>query len=148
MWKFSSQAAIFKDSLHVKTKIINHKSQSSRRDGLRFMDIWPQKLLSDLTPYGIFAQWNTFLRFLLKYTKNGLEICQWKTALVFFTLKISKYPFILSHSHKKNTLNDTLLECWLTCLLKAFPIHLHPCPWNQDDLVWSRGFDEFLQDAI
>ena len=45
-WKFLSRAAIFKDCLHVKTKIINPKSQTSPIDGLRFMDIWPQKLLS------------------------------------------------------------------------------------------------------
>ena len=53
-------------------------------------------------------------------------------------------------STKKNKLNVKLLECWLIWLwlLKAFPIHLHPCPLDLDELVWSRDLDRFLQDAI
>ena len=80
-WKFSTQTAIFQDCLHVKTKIINHKSQSSPIDGLRFMDICPQKSLLDLTPSGIFAQWNNFWGFLGITTENLAKICQWKKAL-------------------------------------------------------------------
>ena len=70
-WKISTQAALFKDCLHVKIKIINHKSQSSPIDGLRFMDICPQKSFLDLKPSGIFAQWITFRDFYYKkFIKN------------------------------------------------------------------------------
>ena len=42
--KFSTQTAIFQDCLHVKTKIINHKSQSNRR--IEIYGYMPSKIAS------------------------------------------------------------------------------------------------------
>ena len=75
------QTSHFRRRLLAKVKeTINQKPQSSPRDGLRFIDIWPQKSIRDLTPSGIFAQRNDFSGFLGIYTKNRANICQWKAS--------------------------------------------------------------------